>query len=112
MGGILLVDDDPAVRDSIGAVLADEGLRVRPAKDGAEALALAEAERPDLVVPEIEAIATAELIELIPDLLEALGGEQVMGQGAAPSQPASADESVRPPTGPHPAADHAPPWDA
>ena len=53
MGGILLVDDDPAVRDSIGAVLADEGLRVRPAKDGAEALALAEAERPDLVLLDV-----------------------------------------------------------
>jgi recombination associated protein RdgC len=53
------------------------------------------------------AIATGELIELIPDLLEALGGEQVMGQGS-PATPGS----VPPPTTSHPAADHAPPWDA
>lgn len=52
------------------------------------------------------AIATGELIQLIPDLLEALGGEQVMGAGPATPAP------VQPPTAPHPAADHAPPWDA
>jgi recombination associated protein RdgC len=52
------------------------------------------------------AIATGELIQLIPDLVEALGGEQVIG-GAAPATPAP----ETPPTAPHPAADHAPPWD-
>lgn len=62
------------------------------------------------------AIATGELIELIPDLLEALGGEQVMGLGAtppamdAPAAPART-ESAPPPKVPHPAGDHAPPWD-
>ncbi|WP_290641219.1 recombination-associated protein RdgC [Aquabacterium sp.] len=63
------------------------------------------------------AIATGELIELIPDLLEALGGEQVMGLGStppavdAPAMPART-ESAPPPKAPHPAEDHAPPWDA
>ena len=62
------------------------------------------------------AIATGELIELIPDLFEALGGEQVMGLGAPTSAPAGAPspasaESAPAPTVPHPAADHAPPWD-
>ena len=52
------------------------------------------------------AIATGELIQLIPDLVEALGGEQVIG-GVAPATPAP----ETPPTAPHPAADHAPPWD-
>lgn len=52
------------------------------------------------------AIATGELIQLIPDLLEALGGEQVMGGSPATPAPAA------PPTAPHPVADHAPPWDA
>ncbi len=62
------------------------------------------------------AIATGELIELIPDLLEALGGEQLMGQG--PTQPVAEMpvtpariESVPQPMAPHPAVDHAPPWD-
>lgn len=52
------------------------------------------------------AIATGELIQLIPDLLEALGGEQVMG-GEMPATPSPAT----PATALHPAADHAPPWD-
>lgn len=66
------------------------------------------------------AIATGELIELIPDLLEALGGEQVMGLGSGLGlTPPAADapamsartESAPPPKAPHPAEDHAPPWD-
>jgi len=52
------------------------------------------------------AIATGELIQLLPDLVEALGGEQVMGQ-SAPTMPAP----VSPATAPHPSVDHAPPWD-
>jgi recombination associated protein RdgC len=71
------------------------------------------------------AIATGELIQLIPDLLEALGGEQIMGQG--PSAPAASVAATTPvsakapsPGKPavaeparelHPAGDHAPPWD-
>lgn len=62
------------------------------------------------------AIATGELIQLIPDLIEALGGEQLIGQGPIQPQPA-ADPSATsapaaPPKAPHPEADHAPPWDA
>lgn len=63
------------------------------------------------------AIATGELIELIPDLLEALGGEQVMGLGSTPpavdapvTSPART-ESAPQPKAPHPEVDHAPPWD-
>lgn len=69
------------------------------------------------------AIATGELIQLIPDLLEALGGEQVIGASSASSSRAAPvvvpvvapsparSGSAEPATGPHPAADHAPPWD-
>lgn len=52
-GSILIVDDDAAVRDSIGAVLADEGFRVRFAGDGSEALECADEERPDLVLLDV-----------------------------------------------------------
>lgn len=74
------------------------------------------------------AIATGELIQLIPDLLEALGGEQVIGQGAAPAVPEASASYIdlssvkdakpakaspaQPPREPHPVGDHAPPWDA
>jgi UDP-3-O-[3-hydroxymyristoyl] N-acetylglucosamine deacetylase len=50
---ILIVDDDSGVRDSIGAVLSDEGFRVRYAVDGSEALASAGRERPDLVLLDV-----------------------------------------------------------
>ena len=50
---ILIVDDDAGVRDSIGAVLSDEGFRVRYAVDGTEALASAGRERPDLVLLDV-----------------------------------------------------------
>lgn len=52
-GTILIVDDDAGVRDSIGAVLSDEGFRVRYAVDGTEALARAGEERPDLVLLDV-----------------------------------------------------------
>lgn len=53
LGNILIVDDDAGVRDSIGAVLRDEGFRVRYAGDGAEALARAGEQRPDLVLLDV-----------------------------------------------------------
>ncbi len=47
---ILLVDDDPGVRSSIGAVLCGEGYLVLPARDGKEAITLAAVTEIDLVL--------------------------------------------------------------
>ena len=47
---ILVVDDDPDVREFIISSLDDYGYRVRQAADGAEGLAKFAAERPDLVI--------------------------------------------------------------
>jgi CheY-like chemotaxis protein len=49
---ILIVDDDPDIRDTVGDVLADEGYDVKLAANGREALDwLVQAERlPDLVL--------------------------------------------------------------
>jgi len=47
---ILLVDDDPAVRDSLTDVLAAEGFFVIPAENGQQAIDLANNSRVDLVL--------------------------------------------------------------
>jgi CheY-like chemotaxis protein len=47
---ILVVDDDPSIVDLTAAVLADEGYVVVSARDGIEALAAIERERPDLLL--------------------------------------------------------------
>jgi DNA-binding response OmpR family regulator len=47
---VLVVDDEAAIAEAVRARLASEGFRVLVAADGPQALDLAEAERPDLVV--------------------------------------------------------------
>src|SRR6202030_2939389 len=50
---ILIVDDGPGNREYLVAVLGDSGHRLLEAADGAEALALARTEHPDLVIADI-----------------------------------------------------------
>jgi CheY-like chemotaxis protein len=50
---ILLVDDDDDYADSISAFLGAEGYRVLRGRNGREGLALARAERPDLVLMDV-----------------------------------------------------------
>ena len=52
-GDILIVDDEPAVREAIAAILGDEGYEVRQAGDGPAALAEIEARPPSLVLLDI-----------------------------------------------------------
>src|SRR5262245_47952125 len=47
---ILLVDDDPGVRNSLSEVLVSEGCVVLPAENGEQALTLADATKLDLVI--------------------------------------------------------------
>jgi DNA-binding response OmpR family regulator len=49
-GRILVVDDEPMVRDTLGQVLADEGYVVDVACDGADALDRVHAARPDVIL--------------------------------------------------------------
>ncbi|MFD4718578.1 response regulator transcription factor [Streptomyces sp. NPDC058423] len=53
-GRILVVDDEPAVREALQRSLAFEGYAVEVAADGADALAKVESYRPDLVVLDIQ----------------------------------------------------------
>ncbi len=69
MGGtrILVVDDEEKIRRSLRGVLSDEGYEVSEAADGLAALAVLEAEEPDLVIldvwlPEMDGLALLERI--------------------------------------------------
>ena len=55
---ILVVDDEPAIRESVGYAFAREGFEVREAGDGEEGLALAQAQPFDAIVLDV----------LLPDL--------------------------------------------
>jgi CheY-like chemotaxis protein len=50
---VLVVDDEPAIRDIVAALLEDEGYVVRRANDGMEALAAVEDNRIDLVLSDV-----------------------------------------------------------
>lgn len=71
---ILLVDDDPQVRSTIGRELSALGYVVREAESGVAALALLSEERPQLVIldylmPGMDGAETArEIARLEPDL--------------------------------------------
>ncbi|MEA2641308.1 MAG: hypothetical protein QOF51_2702 [Chloroflexota bacterium] len=49
-GEVLVVDDDPDIREAVGRALEAEGYAVATARNGAEALAIVERELPDLVL--------------------------------------------------------------
>lgn len=60
---ILVIDDDPAVRGAFKLILEEDGYQVREAENGLQGVAMAEAERPDLVfldlrMPGIDGVET------------------------------------------------------
>ncbi|MFM2207132.1 MAG: hypothetical protein RL213_1107 [Bacteroidota bacterium] len=64
---ILLVDDEPDILEFMQYNLAKEGFKVLTAHNGKEALALARAERPDLIIldimmPEMDGIETCRIL--------------------------------------------------
>jgi two-component system KDP operon response regulator KdpE len=64
---VLVIDDEPNVRDAVRAALADEVARVLEAADGASGLATATEQRPDLVVldlglPDLEGVEVARAL--------------------------------------------------
>src|SRR5678816_3676133 len=53
MGNILIVDDDPNIRELVRVFLRDEGFDVYEASDGVEALAKLETLKADLVIVDV-----------------------------------------------------------
>lgn len=52
-GPILIVDDDPVLRDFIAMALGDQGYRTETACDGVQALSLVEHELPALILTDV-----------------------------------------------------------
>jgi DNA-binding NtrC family response regulator len=50
---VLIVDDDPVIRSSLAEALADDGIIVHEAEDGARALAVFDEARPDVVLSDV-----------------------------------------------------------
>ena len=50
---ILLIDDEPLVRDELGGLLEDEGYEVITAEDGSVGLELFRKEAPDMVISDV-----------------------------------------------------------
>lgn len=74
---ILLVDDEPDILEFISYNLKKEGFTVLTANNGAEALKIAQAELPELIIldvmmPEMDGIETCEELKRIPTLKNAI----------------------------------------
>ena len=74
---ILLVDDDPDIREFVTFNLAKEGYNVVTAKDGAEGVEAVKMHRPDLVLldvmmPAMDGIEACEAIRTNPDIASTL----------------------------------------
>jgi signal transduction histidine kinase/DNA-binding response OmpR family regulator len=72
-GTILVVDDDPALRDVLSSSLAEDGWRTVTASDGAAALAAIEHERPaavvlDLLMPRVDGFEVLRSVRQQPSL--------------------------------------------
>jgi DNA-binding NtrC family response regulator len=66
---VLVVDDDPLVRETVEELLEDRGMRAKVVGDGAAALAAAEAEEFDVVLSDIR-MPGRDGMEILPELRE------------------------------------------
>jgi two-component system alkaline phosphatase synthesis response regulator PhoP len=95
MATVLIVDDEPPIVELVRFTLEDEHVRVLEAGDGLEALAVARAERPDLIfldvqLPRLNGFEVCRRLRLEPGLektrivmLTAAGQAQDLARGRA-----------------------------
>lgn len=76
-GEILLVDDDPDIRDSLRMVLERSGYTVRTASNGKQAVEELDKQRPDLMILDIMMATDTEGFDLVYDLRERSGFEDL-----------------------------------
>lgn len=92
---VLLVDDEPSIRETISFILEMEGFRVSTAEDGEQALAAVRAEHPavvllDAMMPKIDGYEVCRIIKAAPEfaatrviMLTALGQRSDRERGVA-----------------------------
>lgn len=97
---VLVVDDDPAVREALVSSLRSEGYEVAEAGDGVAALRQVEREKPDLVVldvlmPRMDGLTACRRLrargEWLPVLMltaRDMVGDRVTGRGGRSTSPA------------------------
>ena len=76
-GEILLVDDDPDIRDSLQIILENHGYTVRTATNSQQALAAVKVKMPDLMVLDVMMTTETEGFDLAFDLKKREGTENL-----------------------------------
>jgi two-component system nitrogen regulation response regulator NtrX len=84
-GDVLIVDDEPDIRELVAGILADEGYSVRTAADSEEALGAIRARRPSLLILDIwmqgAGMDGLELLDLVKGLDRDLPVVMISGHG-------------------------------
>src|SRR5580692_2054191 len=84
-GDVLIVDDEPDIRELVAGILADEGYSVRTAADSNEAVAAIRARKPSLLVLDIwmqgAGMDGLELLDLVKGLDRDLPVIMISGHG-------------------------------
>ena len=68
-GSILVIDDEPVVRESLAVYLSDSGFSVDTARSGEEGLALFRSKKPDLVICDLR-MPVVDGIDVLKKLLK------------------------------------------
>ena len=76
-GEILLVDDDPDIRDSLQIILENHGYTVRTATNSQQALAAVKVKMPDLMILDVMMTTETEGFDLAFDLKKREGAENL-----------------------------------
>ena len=84
-GDVLVVDDEPDIREQVAGILSDEGYAVRTAADPNEAMAAIRARRPSLMILDIwmpgAGMDGLQLLELVKELDNDLPVVMISGHG-------------------------------
>jgi two-component system, OmpR family, alkaline phosphatase synthesis response regulator PhoP len=76
-GEILLVDDDPDIRDSLQIILENHGYAIRTAKNGQEALSSLKVKMPDLMILDVMMTTETEGFDLAFELKKRPGAQDL-----------------------------------